>query len=99
MKHLKPQERLVVAERTGYLQMSQWGKEAGTDYLVMLRKARGYCKFVDLKASPAPEAGMIPLQFIVGRRDSESKLKLLEVFRSNNNLTVDELLQLIQSRI
>ena len=41
---------------------------------------------------------MIRLQFIAGLRDSESKLKLLEALRANDNLTVEELLQLIQYR-
>ena len=39
---------------------------------------------------------MIRLQFIAGLRDSESKLKLFEALRANDNLTVEELLQLIQ---
>ena len=41
---------------------------------------------------------MTRLYFIVGVRDSESKLKLLEALRLNDNLTVEELLQLIQYR-
>ena len=41
---------------------------------------------------------MIRLQFIARLRDSESKLKLLEALRANDNLTVEELLQLIQNR-
>ena len=98
INYLKPQERLVVAERTVFLQMSQGGEEAETDYLASLREAARYCKFVDLKASPDPEAEMIRLQFIAGLRDSESKLKLLEALRANVNLFVEELLQLIQYR-
>ena len=43
--YLKPQERLVVAERIGFLQMSQWG-EAETEYLARLREAARFCKFV-----------------------------------------------------
>ena len=85
INYLKPQERLLVAERTGFLQMSQGGEEAETDYLAKLREAARYCKFVDLK-------------FIVGLRDRESKLKLLEALRANDNFTVEELLQLIQYR-
>ena len=98
INYLKPQERLVVAERTGFLQMSQGGEEAETDYLARLREAARYCKFVDLKASADPEAELIRLQFIAGLRDSESKLKLLEALRANDNLTVEELLQPIQYR-
>ena len=98
INYLKPQERLVVAERTGFFQMSQGGEEAETDYLARLREAARYCKIVDLKASPDPEPEMIRLQFIAGLRDSESKLKLLEALRANNHLTVEELLQLIQYR-
>ena len=41
--YLKPQERLVVAERTGFLQMSQGREEAETDYLARLREAARYC--------------------------------------------------------
>ena len=41
---------------------------------------------------------MIRLQFVAGVRGSESKLKLLEALRANDNLTVEELLQPIQNR-
>ena len=71
INYLKPQERLVVAERTGFLQMSQGEEEAETDYLARLREAARYCKFVDLKALPDPEAEMFRLQFIAGLRDRQ----------------------------
>ena len=93
-----PHERLVVAERTGFLQMSQGADVGETDNLARLREAARYCKFVYLKASPDPEAEKILLQFIAGLRDSKSKLKLLEALRANDNLTVEEMLQLIQYR-
>ena len=51
--------------------------------------------FGNLKDSPDPEAVMIRLQVIAGLRDSISKFKLLEALRANDNLTVEELLQLI----
>ena len=41
---------------------------------------------------------MIRLQFIAGLRDSESKLKVLEALRAKDNMTMEELLQLIQYR-
>ena len=88
----------MVAEPTRILQMSQGGEEAETDCLARLREAARCCKFVDLKASPDPEAEMFRLHFIAGLRDSESKLKLLEALRANDNLTVEELLQLSQYR-
>ena len=68
--------------------MSQGGEDAETDYLVRLREAARYCKFVDLKAFPDPAAELIRLQFIAGLRDNESKLKFLEALRANDNLTV-----------
>ena len=71
------------------------GEQAEVDYLAMLREAVRYCKVVDLKSSPDPEAEMMRLQFIAGLRYSETKLKLLEALIPNNNSTVDELLQLI----
>ena len=37
--YLSPLERLFVAERTGFLQMSQSGKEAETVYLARLPEA------------------------------------------------------------
>ena len=86
--YLEPQDRLVVAERSGFLQMSQMfvlsqgGEEAETDYLARLREAARYCKFVDLKATLYPEAEMIRSQFIAGLRDNEAKLKLLEELTS-----------------
>ena len=96
--YLKPHEKLVVAERNCFLQMSQGGEEAETDYLARLREDARYCKFVDVKASSEPEAEMIRLQFIAGLRDNESMLKLLEALRAIDNLTVEELFQLIQNR-
>ena len=97
-KYLKPQERLVVAERNGFLQMSQGGEEAETDYLARLRVIARYRKFVDLKTFPDSEAEMSLLQKIAGLRDNESKLKFLKALRANDNLTIEELLQLIQYR-
>ena len=78
--------------------MSQGGEEVETDYLTRLPEATRYCMFVDLKASPNPEAGKIRLQFIAGLRDNESEPKLLEALTANDNLSVEELLQLIQYR-
>ena len=78
--------------------MSQRGEEAETEYLARFREAARYCNFVDLKASPDPAAEMIRLHFLAGLRDSEAKLKILEALRANDNLTVKELLQLIQYR-
>ena len=98
INYLKSQKRLVLAERTGFLQMSQGREDTETDYLARLQEAARYFKFVDLKASPDPEAEMIRSQFIAGLRDNESKIKLLEALRANDNLTVEVLLQLIQYR-
>ena len=78
--------------------MSPGGEEADTDYLPRLREAPRYCKFVDLKACPDSDSEMIRLQFINGKRDRESKLKLLETLRANENLIVVELLQPIHNR-
>ena len=50
---------LVVAERTGFLQISQAGEETETDLFAWLRDAARCCKFVDLKASLDPEAELI----------------------------------------
>ena len=40
IKNLKPSERMVLAERTGVLEMSQRGEKAETDYLAKLRELR-----------------------------------------------------------
>ena len=57
-----------------------------------------YCKFFGLEDSLDPEAEIIQIQFIAGLRSSGTKLKILEALRANHNLTVEELLQLIQYR-
>ena len=87
INYLKPQETLEVAERTDFLQISQVGEEAETDYLAKLIEAARNCKFVDFKAPLDPEAEKIGLQFLARQRDSEAKLKLIEALRANNNLT------------
>ena len=88
----------MVAQRTGFLQMSQGGEEADSEFLARLRGAARNCKFIDLNASTDPEAEMSQLQFIHGLRNKESKLKSFEAPRANENFTVEELLHLIQTR-
>ena len=57
--YVKPHEKLVFTERTGFLQMSQREEGTEADYIDMLREVVHYCKLIDLKTSPHHEAEMI----------------------------------------
>ena len=87
INYFKLQERLVVAELTGFLQMSQGAEKADTDYLARL-----------WEAARTASLSISKLLWILKLKWSdynESKLKLLDSIRANDNLTLEEFLQLI----
>ena len=68
------------------------------DFLARLKEAVRYCEFSQLKTIADTEAYMIRLRFIVGLRNPEDKLKVLEHLQQNTDDTIDDILLVIQQR-
>ena len=68
------------------------------DFLAHLKEAARYCDFGNLKTIADPEAYKRRLRFIAGLQISEHKLKVLEHLQQNTDVTIDDILLVIQQR-
>lgn len=93
--YIQPKERLVIAERTNFLQLNQSEGETETDFLTRLNSASEHCKWEDL-ANTDPCAELIKLRFIAGLRSDNLKLKVLEKLQMNSKMTVAEIVDFCQ---
>ena len=96
--YLQPRKRLVIAEQTKFVAITQRKGESSGDFLARLKEAARYCEFGNLKTIADPEAYMIRLRFIAGLQNSEHKLKVLEHLQQNPDATIDDILLIIQQR-
>ena len=96
--YLQPRKRLVIAEQTKFVAITQRNRESSGDFLARLKEAARYCEFGNLKTIADPEAYMIRLRFIAGLQNSEHKLKVLEHLQQNPDATMDDILLVIQQR-
>ena len=96
--YLQPRKRLVFAEQTKPVAITQRNGESSGVFLARQKKAARLCEFGKLKPIADLEAYMIRLGFIAGLQNSEHKLKVLEYFRQNSNATIDDILLDIQQR-
>ena len=96
--YLQPSKRLVIAEQTKFVAITQRNGESSGDFLARLKEAARYCEFGNLKTIADPEAYMIRLRFIAGLQNSEHKLKVLEHLQQNPDATIDDILLVIQQR-
>jgi len=95
--YIEPQEKLVIAERTNFLQITQAVGESEADYLARINLASTTCKWADLKdVSPADE--LIKTKFIAGLRDENLKLKILEKLQTSPKMTISQLINFCQMR-
>ena len=94
--YLQPTKRLVIAEQTKYVAITQGNRESSGDFLARLKEAARYHEFGNLKTVADPEAYMIRLRFIAGLQSSEHKLKVLEYLQQNPDATIDDILLVIQ---
>ena len=95
LKYIQPHERLVIADRTNFMQISQSEGESAVDFLSRLNEASEHCKWNDLKiADPCEE--LIKLRFIAGLRDNGQKLKVLEKLQLTPNMKTDEVVAFSQ---
>ena len=96
--YLQPRKRLVIAEQTKFVAITQRNGESSGDFLARLKEAARYCELGNLKTIADPEAYMIRLRFIAGLQNSENNLKVLEHLQQNPDATIDDILLVIQQR-
>ena len=96
--YLQPRKRLVIAEQTKFVAITQKNGESSGDFLARLREAARFCEFANLKTVADPEAYMIRLRFIAGIQNSEHKMKVLEHLQQKPDATIDDILLVIQQR-
>ena len=62
-KYLQPKKRLVIAEQTKFVAITQRKGESSGVFLARLKEAARYCEFGNLKTIAEPEANMIRLLY------------------------------------
>ena len=97
LNYVAPKRRLLIADRTNFLQLSQNLSESEKDFLARLNEAASYCKWDDLKTGKI-EPELIRLRFIAGLSSDVSKLKVLEKIQINPKCAVDDLVDFYISR-
>ena len=89
--YLQPRKRLVNAEQTQFVAVTQRNGESSGDNLARLKEAARYCEFGNLKTVADPEAYMTRLRLIAGLQNTEHKLEVLEHLHQNPNATIDDI--------
>jgi len=98
LNYVAPKTRLLIADRTNFLQLSQNLSESEKDFLARLNEAASYCKWDDLKTGKI-EPELIRLRFIAGLSSDVLKLKVLEKIQINPKCTVDDLVDFCQMTV
>lgn len=94
-QYVEPTKRLVIADRTNFMQMKQDLNETEIDYLSRLNDASVHCKWDELK-SGEPSSELVKLRFIAGLRDEELKMKVLEKIQINPHATMNDIIDFCQ---
>ena len=95
VRYIEPKRRLVIADRTNFMCMTQTEGETVVDYLSRLNEVSVLCKWEDMKSTD-PAAEMIKLKFVAGLRDEALKVKVLEKLQVNPKSTVQDLVDFCQ---
>ena len=95
--YVSPRERLIIADRTNFLQISQNEGEPEIDFLSRINEASVHCKWDSLKAEQ-PSTEMIKLRFIAGLRDPSLKILILEKLQSDSSMNIDSIIDFCQMR-
>ena len=95
-KNIRPKKRLVIAERTKFLETRHHPDESIVQFLHRLKEKARYCEFERLGIGEmTSEDELILLRLIEGMHDSALKHKLLETLQSVN-LTVETCTEFVQ---
>ncbi len=96
LAYLKPQKKLVIAERTKFFGQSQTQNEKVTEFLARLRESAKFCEFDELKKYQSLIEEMIRMGLIAGLRNPKYKMKILEKLQTNHDMTVTEIVESVQ---
>jgi hypothetical protein len=94
--YLCPRTKLIIAERANFHGIKQIKGESAMDFTSRLRKAVQFCNFDDLKNSNDPTEEMILVALIAGLENFDQKEKVLNMFQTNNTLSVVQVIEQIQ---
>ena len=91
-------KRLVIAEQTKFVAITQRNGQSSGDFLARLKEAARFCEFGNLKTIADLEAYKIRLRLLAGLQNSEHKLNVLEHLQQNPDATIDDILLVFQQR-
>ena len=94
-EYIEPRKRLIIADRTQFLQMKQNAGESEVDFLTRLNDASTHCNWDSLKMEK-PSEELVKLRFIAGLQDDTLKFKILEKLQLNPSTTTTEILDSCQ---
>ena len=92
--YIQPRTRLVIADRTNFLQLSQSVGESEKDFMARLNEASVHCQWDSLQNTANDE--LIKLRFIAGLYSDKLKLKILEKLQSTPESTTSDIIDLCQ---
>ena len=72
--------------------------ESGDDFLASLTEETRYCDFEKLKTAANPEEELVKIEFILGLRDPEAKLRLLDDIKIKTTMSITEMTKSLQFR-
>lgn len=93
--YIEPKQRLIIADRTNFMCVSQDEGETEVDYLARLNELSVLCKWDDLKSSD-PTDELVKLRFIAGLRNENLKFKILEQLQSNPKMSITQIIDFCQ---
>nr|XP_047140200.1 uncharacterized protein K02A2.6-like [Hydra vulgaris] len=86
MSHLRPQKRLIIAERVRFLALKQQNNENIVSYAQRLREASRFCNFKKLgRDRQSAEVDLIQMRLIDGLQSSDQRVKALEMIQSGES--------------
>ena len=97
MDGLRPNKKLVIAERTQFLSIIQKEAETVLDYVHRLREASRFCAFEEMgKNGQSIENDMLQMRLIDGMRVKHHKAKLLEYLQTVPDAKFEECIRQVQ---
>ena len=94
-QYVEPRERLIIADRTTFMQMSQQAGETELDFLARINEMASHCKWEQLKTDDPTET-LTKLRFIAGLIDESLKLKVLEKVQNTPEINVQQIVDFCQ---
>ena len=94
-EYVEPRKRLLIADRTHYLSITQDPGESEVDFLSRLNEAAQLCKWDSLKKQD-PTEELVKLSFIAGLKDESLKLKILEKLQAAPSTKMPDIIDFCQ---